>query len=175
METFAFTTVDFIVLGVILVSAVLGATRGLVKEVLSLLGFAGSMWLAYKFSSKVSHDWLSSIPLGDFARLALAFVAIFIVAWLAGRILASLISKLISTAGLGFLDRFLGAAFGAVRGALIVVVLSTLAALTSLPKNAEWSDALTRPAVESSVSIVRSWLPQDWAKRVSESTDIRNQ
>jgi membrane protein required for colicin V production len=175
MNTFAFTTVDFVVITILTLSAILGIMRGLVKEVLSLVIFGASMWLAYHYSTQLI-SWLKfDLPGGDISRTVIAFIAIFIVALLLGKIFSLLISRLISSAGLTTLDRLLGAAFGLIRGILIVIVISTLAALTTLPSNVEWKDALTRPAVEYSVSLVRSWLPPDWATKVSEATDIRNQ
>jgi membrane protein required for colicin V production len=173
MNNFAFTTVDFIVIGIVLLSLILGLVRGFVREVLSLAGFAFSMWLSYRYSGDLSIAWLTSLPGGDTGRLALAFLAIFIGTWFVTKILSSLITRAIASAGLSFFDRLLGSAFGAIRGILIVVVLSTLAALTNLPSSHEWKDALTRPAVEMAVSVVRSWLPPDWSQKLSEATDIR--
>lgn len=173
MSNFAFTTVDFAVIGIIVLSLILGLIRGLVKEVLSLVGFALAMWLSYRYSGPISIDFLKSLPGGDTGRLAVAFLVIFVGTWLVTKILSSLLTKALASVGLSVFDRLLGAAFGAIRGILIVVVLSTLAALTSLPTSHEWKDALTKPAVEAAVSIVRSWLPPDWAKKVSEATDIR--
>lgn len=175
MNTFAFTSVDFVVIAILLLSALLGVIRGLVKEILSLVIFGVAMWLAYKFSSPLMKLWEFNMPGGELSRTVLAFVAIFIVSLLVGKIISTVISRLISSVGLTGFDRFLGTIFGLVRGVLIVIVLSTLAALTSLPSHAEWRDALTRPAIEFSVSLVRSWLPSDWATKVSEATDIRNQ
>lgn len=175
MNTFAFTTVDFVVIAILLLSALLGVVRGFVKEILSLVIFGSSMWLAYHFSTPLIKVWEFQIPGGDASRTVLAFLAIFIITLLIGKVLSSIIGRLISSAGLTGIDRFLGAGFGLVRGILIVIVLSTIAALTSLPSNPEWKDALTRPGIEFSVSLVRSWLPPDWASKVSEATDIRNQ
>ena len=173
MNTFAFTTVDYVVIVVIFLSSLLGLMRGFFREALSLIGFGASMWLSYHYASKFSENWLKTFPGGEAGRLALAFLAIFIVTWLVCKVLATLIGNLINKVGLSSIDRLLGAGFGLARGILIVVVLSTLAALTSIPKSNEWKDALTRPGVEVIVGVVRSWLPPDWAKKVSEATDIR--
>ena len=175
MNTFAFTTVDFVVISILLLSALLGVIRGLVKEVLSLVVFGLSMWLAYHYASQLVKLTNLDVPLGDMGRTVIAFIAIFIVGLLLGKLLSLILGRLISGTGLTGIDRFLGAIFGLARGVLIIAVLSTLAALTSLPSNAEWKDALTKPAIEYSVSFVRSWLPPDWANKVSEATDIRNQ
>lgn len=175
MNTFAFTSVDFVVIAILLLSALLGVIRGLVKEVLSLIIFAASMWLAYRYSTDLNNFWDFQVPGGEVSRTVIAFIAIFIIVLLLGKLVASLLTRLISSVGLTGLDRFLGSIFGLIRGVLILIVLSTIAALTSLPSHSEWKDALTRPGIELSVSLVRSWLPPDWASKVSEATDIRNQ
>ena len=51
MNTFAFTTVDFIVIGIVSLSAILGLIRGIVREAISLVGFALAMYIAYNYSS----------------------------------------------------------------------------------------------------------------------------
>jgi membrane protein required for colicin V production len=67
----------------------------------------------------------------------------------------------------------LGSFFGAIRGGLIIVVLSTLFALTDIPKSSEWKDALTKPGIEMAVGLIRNWLPEDWANQLKNATDIR--
>jgi membrane protein required for colicin V production len=105
--------------------------------------------------------------------MVLAFGLIFVVVLIVGKVLGNLISRVLSGAGLSFLDRVLGSGFGFLRGALIVVILSTLLAVTDLPKSNEWKDALSRPAVELVVGIVRHWLPDNWAQTLLQATDIR--
>ena len=53
------------------------------------------------------------------------------------------------------------------------MILSTLLALTDIPKSSEYKDALTRPGVEFAVGFIRGWLPDDWANQLKEATDIR--
>jgi len=173
MNTFAFTTVDFIVIGIIAFSALLGLIRGLTREALSLTGFLLAMYLAYTFSSVIATKWLTTVPGGATGQNVLAFAGIFIVVLILSKIISSLFTRVVSTIGLSFFDRLLGAVFGFLRGALIVVVLSTLFALTDIPKSAEWKDALTKPAIETAVSLIRSWLPPDWAEQLKNATDIR--
>ena len=173
MNTFAFTTVDFFVIAILVISSTLGLIRGLVKELLSLVSFVVATYLAYEFSSQIALAWLEAIPIGSTGRMVLAFGLIFVVVLIVGKVLGNLISRVLSGAGLSFLDRVLGSGFGFLRGALIVVILSTLLAVTDLPKSNEWKDALSRPAVELVVGIVRHWLPDNWAQTLLQATDIR--
>jgi membrane protein required for colicin V production len=173
MNTFAFTTVDFVVIGIVSISAIVGLLRGLVREALSLLGFSLAMYFAYRYTGVVAERWLSSAPGGTTAQLVIAFLFIFIGILIVSKIIAGMISRLVNTVGLSFIDRLLGALFGISRGVLIIVLLSTLFALTDIPKSNEWKDALTRPAVDVAVGFVRSWLPVDWANQLKDATDIR--
>ena len=173
MNTFAFTTIDFIVIGIIAFSAILGLIRGLIKEAFSLVGFALAMYLAYRFSGEVTSRWLSSITGGVTAQNVLAFIGIFICVLILSKIISNLLNRVSSKIGLSFFDRLLGSIFGVIRGGLIVIVLSTLFALTDIPKSAEWKDALTKPAVEMAVGFIRTWLPDDWANQLKNATDIR--
>jgi membrane protein required for colicin V production len=173
MNTFAFTTIDFIVIGIIAFSAILGLIRGLIKEAFSLVGFALAMYLAYRFSGEVATRWLSSITGGVTAQNVLAFIGIFICVLILSKIISNLLNRVSSKIGLSFFDRLLGSIFGFIRGGLIVIVLSTLFALTDIPKSAEWKDALTKPAVEMAVGFIRSWLPDDWANQLKNAIDIR--
>jgi membrane protein required for colicin V production len=173
MNTFAFTTVDFVVIAIIAISAIAGLLRGLIREALSFIGFGLAMYLAYRFAGIAAAKWLSAMPGGTTTQLVIAFLAIFIGVYIATKWIAGLIHRVVATVGLSFVDRLLGAIFGILRGGLIVVVLSTLFALTDIPKTSEWKDALTRPAVDSLVGLVRNWMPDDWANQLKDATDIR--
>jgi membrane protein required for colicin V production len=173
MNTFAFTTVDFVVIAIIAISAITGLLRGLIREAISLVGFALSMYFAYSFSGVVAMKWLTAMPGGATAQFVTGFIAIFIIVLVLSKMIGGVISRIVNSVGLSFLDRLLGAIFGIMRGGLIVVVLSTLFALTDIPKSNEWKDALTRPAVDFAVGVVRSWLPSDWAEQLKDATDIR--
>jgi len=173
MNTFAFTTVDFIVIAIVCLSAILGLIRGIVREAISLLGFALAMYVAYNYSSVFASKFLTSVPGGVTSQHVVAFISIFVGVLILSKIIANLLNRFISTVGLSFFDRLLGAVFGVLRGTLIVVVISTLFALTDLPKSSEWKDALTKPAIEMAVGLINSWLPDDWASQLKNATDIR--
>ncbi|OYY12286.1 MAG: colicin V production protein, partial [Polynucleobacter sp. 35-46-11] len=66
-------------------------------------------------------------------------------------------------------DRFLGLVFGLARGAVVVVVMATLAALTPIPQSVAWQKAITRPAIDMATSLIKGWLPADWAKQLGSS------
>lgn len=89
------------------VSLLIGAWRGLVYEVLSVLGWALSFYLAQWFAPDVA----SRLPLqgaSEPVRYAAAFVLVFVVAVLLAGLLAVLVKKLVEAVGLRPVDRTLG-------------------------------------------------------------------
>lgn len=159
------TWFDYIVVGVVVLSALLGWWRGLVYEILSLLS-----WVAAVLVARLLAD--SALPympdtLGpETVRTAAAYASLFIGTLLVGSIAAWGLSKLVKFVGLGWLDSSLGIVFGAVRGVLVVLVLVLLAGLTNLPKEAAWRDAWLRKPLESAALLTKSWLPDNVAQRV---------
>jgi len=65
-----------------------------------------------------------------------------------------------------FLDRGLGAFFGALRGVLVVCLLVLLAGFTALPKEPVWRNAMFAAPLEAMVLKLLPWLSDDIAKHV---------
>ncbi len=135
------TTLDWLLVCVLALSLLLGAWRGLVYEVLSVLGWVAAFflaqWLAPVVAVKLPMDSLTE-PI----RHAAAFVITFLVVVFAAGLLASLLRKLVSVVGLRPIDRVLGAAFGLVRGIMMLLALTVVVEMTSL-KSALWWQAST--------------------------------
>ena len=74
-------------------------------------------------------------------------------------------SRLVKAIGLSFVDRALGGVFGLIRGALIVVLLVSVAGATTLPQFAWWRDSVTAKPLATFAAILRSKLPGDLAKQ----------
>jgi membrane protein required for colicin V production len=115
------TWVDFAVLGVIAVSALLAFMRGLVREVLGIGAWVGAgvaaAW-ALPLVRPQFHQWMGTSPWAD----PVAFVAVFVVALIVLILVAHAIGRLVRRSALGGLDRTLGLVFGLVRGAALVIL-----------------------------------------------------
>jgi len=164
-----FTTVDYFTLVVLLVSALVGISRGLFKEVLALVSWFVAAWVAYHYSSYLSTEWLSTFHLDELLSLGVSFLILFVLTLIACGLLGNVIQKIILSAGLSMTDRFLGLIFGLLRGGLVIVVLASLAALTPIPQSIAWQKAITRPAIDMATGLISSWLPPDWAKQLSDA------
>lgn len=113
---------DF-VLGAILLASVIGATfNGFTKELLRIaslvIGLLVAMW-GYGVLAGYLAQWISNAKIASAAAFALLFAGCLI----AGALLARVLAGIWSLAGLGALDRLLGAAFGALRGLLLAAAL----------------------------------------------------
>ena len=159
------TGFDYAVIAVILLSALLGWWRGLVYEVLSLLGWIAAWVVARKFAA-IAAPYMPDMFGVESAKTAAAFVALFVATLIVGSVVTWLLSKLVNWVGLGWLDGLLGGLFGMLRGALLVLVLVVLAGMTSLPQGAFWRNAWSSKSLEGTALAIQTWLPQSVAERM---------
>lgn len=99
-----------------------GLFRGLVKEMASIIGVLGGFYAAYTYYPMLAgsiSDWISDPAYRNIAGFVILFSAIFIIISLLGL----LINFLLKITFLSWFDRLSGAAFGMLKGFLIVSVL----------------------------------------------------
>ena len=132
--------VDFAIIGIIALSAIIGLARGFIREVLSLAIWVVAVFAAWTFHRPLAEQltpWLSTPSV----RIGVAFIILVLVVLILGAILGQILSTLIEKTGLTGTDRLLGVVFGAARGALLVAVLVYLAALTPMPDDPWWKES----------------------------------
>lgn len=129
-------TLDIVLLCVILLSALIGLARGLVKEILSLAIWATAFLLALYLASPVGERLAPD--LGGASALA-GFGTVFIAVLIAGALVQWVFAKLIETTGLTGTDRFLGFLFGGARGLLVCAVAAI--ALQPFLGSSDWWQA----------------------------------
>lgn len=159
------TWIDYTVLGVMLLSIAWGIWRGLVREVISILGWVIAFLAANLFAGPVGELLPREISTPEL-KVAIAFVGIFLASLVITTLLALLLSKAVHSVGLASLDRTLGAVFGLARGALLVMAAALLAGLTSLPREAVWRDSLVGAPVAQAALALKAYLPQSFAQRL---------
>lgn len=148
--------VDFVVIGILLLSLLLGLWRGLVHEVMALLGWPLAFLLSKYFAGNIA----PLFPLKEeSSRITAAYVLVFIAVLIVWSILASLLSKLLKVMGSGWLDRVMGGLFGLMRGVLVVLVLVWIAGLTNFFEQPFWREAMMSKTLEQAGSLTRGWLP----------------
>ena len=157
------TGFDFAVMAILLVSLLFGLWRGLVYEVLSLIGWP----VAFVLSKLFAGDVAPMMPgTQETIRITLAYAVVFVAALIVWGVLAWLFSRLVKAVGLGWLDRVLGGLFGVLRGGLVILVLVWLAGMTSVPEQPFWRTAQTSKTAEDVALLTKVWLPGNIAQRV---------
>ncbi|TMV08882.1 CvpA family protein [Ruegeria sediminis] len=123
-----FTIIDGVVALIIVVSALLAYSRGLVRETLAIAGWVAAAVLAFMFAPQAM-PLIKEVPvLGEFLEgncelsVITAFAAVFAVALIVVSIFTPLFSSLVQRSALGGLDQALGFFFGVARGILLVAI-----------------------------------------------------
>ncbi len=169
------TTLDFVLLGVLGLSALLGAMRGLVAEVLSLAVWIAAFWLAFAYGAQIA-PWFAGSVHDAAMRLFLAYAVVFVAAMIAGGMVTWFVGTLVRSLGLGGVDRFFGLTFGAVRGVALGCVIVLLLGFTTLPQEAQWRSSPLLPQYQRGAEWMKDWLPQAAAEHVVyEITEPRNE
>ena len=159
------TIFDYLVLFILISSVVISTMRGLVKEILSLVGWIAAFVVANAFGAQLAPMLPSVIP-GETVKLIVAFIALFLGVRVLMGLLSLAIGALITATGLSLADRGLGGLFGLGRGIVIVLAGVILCGMTSIPQQAFWKDALLSPMAETGARTVMPFLPAALAQHV---------
>ena len=112
---------DWIILAVIMLSVFTAATQGFFFEVFSLAGTViGYLLAAWGYG--VVAPWFSTYVKSEAIADLAGFMTIFFAVVLIAGIIARIVRWAVREVGLRWVDRFLGGAFGLVRGVVIVTV-----------------------------------------------------
>lgn len=150
---------DYVIIGVVFISALIGLFRGFVKEAFSLGSWIVSIFIAIRFNQAFSVYLTDYIDVPSI-RIATAFVILLLVALILGAMVSYLVSQIVDKTGLSGTDRFAGFIFGIARGVVVMAVLVLLAGLTPLPQDPWWVEStLIGPFQELSVWL-REQIPE---------------
>lgn len=159
------TTFDVCALGVIALSIVVSMMRGLVAEVASLITVVVAFTVARVFSPVVADIAFASMSPHALA-VVMAFMLLFVAAWVVQRLLRSALTSALSSMGLGGVNKLLGAAFGAIRGILLVTLAVLVCAFTDLPHTPSWQQSQTAFVFEALAQLAVPYLPPFMADKV---------
>lgn len=112
------TLLDIIILAVLALLGLRGLLRGLIKEAASLTALLLGGWLAYRFHTAAAAPLKALLPAA--AAEVAAFVGLLLLVGLAAHLIGNLLTKLVSLALLGWVNRLGGIAIGVLEGALVL-------------------------------------------------------
>ena len=157
--------IDYVVLVIIGISALISLFRGFVREALSLFGWILAIWASLSFCKALS-VFLEGIISVPSVRIAAAFLIVFFGCLICIGIINYFAGKLITGTGLSGTDRMIGVVFGAVRGVMVVGLLVLLAGFTAVPQDAWWEQSMLLKHFEIIAIEIRGLLPADIASNI---------
>ncbi len=150
--------VDYLIICIVVVSAIVGLFRGFFREVISIIAWILAFLVAIHFTEPLSHLLENSIATPSL-RKAVTGAGLFVLVLLMGGVVNFLVSKLVSSSGLAGTDRAIGGIFGLVRGAVLVIILMLLASLTPMPQDPWWRNSQFILHLEPYAIWVKGLLP----------------
>jgi len=161
--------VDACLLGVLVLSVLVGAIRGLVFEILSLAG-----WLvAYFVALWAMPELAPHLPIGTAdspLNLAASFASAFILTLVIWSLLSRLVRSLIHATPLRPVDRLLGAGFGVLRGGLVLLVVAALVGLTPAVRSTAWQASIGARWLDAGLRELKPLMPADVARFLPAQT-----
>jgi membrane protein required for colicin V production len=160
----AVSLTDWVLLGVMLASMLVGFWRGLVYEVLSLVGWVAAFVVAQWLAPDVV-VWLPMIQgASESIQYAVAFVVVFVATVFFAGFVSWLIKKLVETVGLRPVDRTLGGVFGLARGVVLLLALTVVLQLTGVSRDEWWATAQGPVWLQVLLTGLKPMLPQSFVE-----------
>lgn len=150
--------VDWALLGVLLLSVLIGLFRGLVFELMSLAGWIVAYVCAVGFAADAAPYIPVGVP-GSALNHSAALLACFVGTLIVWSLLARLVRMAIAATPLTVPDRILGAAFGVLRGLVLLLALATVVALTPAAQSPIWKQSVGAQWLAITVQGIKPLLP----------------
>lgn len=157
---------DYAILTILLISILVGVFRGAIRELVNIAGWVAGFLIAQSFAvdgATLLAEWIKE----PHARFLLAWLLIFLFVLMLFSLIGSLISSAVRKLGLGSLDRVGGAAIGALRAALVLVLMALVAGMTTVPASNLWKQSTLSPWLERAALQAKQFLPADLAARIT--------
>lgn len=164
-----FTIVDGVVLVIVVLSAVLAYSRGLLRELLSITAWVVAAICGFIFAPAVE-PLIREVPIlndivGTSCELSMlaAFAAVFAVALVIVSLLTPFLAGAVQNSALGPVDQGLGFLFGVARG-LLLVIIALVVYDTIMGADggvAQVDNSRTRELLAEAQSSVATMLPEE--------------
>lgn len=149
--------VDYVILGIVGISVLMGAWRGFAKEALSLAAWLLGFWVALAHWPKLA-GWFRGYIDSRGAAAVVAFAMLLTAVLLVGALINHFVAKGMAKAGLQAYDRALGALFGVVRGGAVVAILLLFTGLLHADRSDGWRRSQLVPYFGPLVGWLRAHL-----------------
>lgn len=157
--------VDWALLAVTFASLVVGLVRGLVFEVLSLLGWVAAYIVAQLAAVSLAPHLPIGAP-GSALNFGAAFLITFVVALIVWTLAAKLLRMAIHATPLTLLDRALGGVFGLARALILLLAVATIVSFTPATRAQAWQQSHGAAWLQALLAGIKPLLPPDVARHL---------
>lgn len=159
IDWLALNWIDYSIIGLILLSLLIGAVRGFLSEIISLATWIAAFVLAFKYADLLApHMHLTQSPGVNYS---IAFATIFIVTLIVGITLNVLIRHLWSRNGLPPIDSILGLLLGVARGIIIVAFILLLLGTSPLKDEEAVKNSQFIPVFNPVTNELKRYIPEN--------------
>jgi membrane protein required for colicin V production len=146
---------DYLVIAAVVISAVVGAMRGFLREAVALAAWLLALFIAWHFSDLVEPH-LGGLLAGSAVKPWAARVIIVLLILLLGAAIGSILSHFVRLSIFSGMDRFLGLVFGLLRAVVLLGVFVILGQVLRLEDEHWWTRSLLIPYGESVANGLRT-------------------
>ncbi len=154
---------DWIFLALLALSMALGAWRGLVFELLSVVSWIAAFILAQWLGPDVAQR-LPMAGAAEVIRYVAGFLVVFVATVFAGGLVAWLTKLLVKAVGLRPADRALGTVFGLVRGVILLLACTVVMEMTPLKSSPWWQESFGAGVTVTALKGLKPVLPEEFGK-----------
>ncbi len=166
MKLSQWTFLDFAFVFIILISTGFALTKGLAREIISLVALVGGFVLAVLYYPVTAH-WVVEFSRNDSVANLIGFMIIFLGSIIAGAVIAFAVNRLIKMASLQWVDRLLGGLYGFLRGWAIASII--ILALIAFPVREDMvARSYLAPYLLAGARLASYLVPHDLKNRFNE-------
>ena len=136
--------VDYIILAILIISAVMGLVRGLLREAIAVVTWILAIVLAWMFASSLE-PLMGGVLVGSPLRIWAARSVIFVGVLLLGGAVSTVLGHYVRVSMFAGMDKFLGFLFGIVRGVVIIGAFTIAVQALRMDEDARWKHSRLMP------------------------------
>jgi membrane protein required for colicin V production len=162
---------DYVIIAAIVISAIVGAARGFLRESIAVLTWLIALFLAWHFSDLVAPHLgglLAEIEVRPWA----ARVIVLVLVLLLGTAIGAVVAHYVRLSLFSGMDRLLGFAFGFLRGIVLLGVFVILGQLLRLQDEHWWRRSMLMPYGESVANGLRALVGEERVRHVTDDLKV---
>jgi membrane protein required for colicin V production len=160
---------DYLVIAAVVISAIVGAMRGFLRESVALVTWLVALFVAWHFADLIEPH-LGGLLSGSYVKPWAARVIIVLLILLLGAAIGAMLDHFVRLSIFSGMDRFLGLVFGLMRGVVLLGVFVILAQLLRLDGEKWWTRSLLVPYGESVANGLRSLVGEQRVRHTGGAT-----